>query len=187
MGWNHPYRLKWATNFVTCSVSLYYCMQRSLPFHRMRILTLLLLMLSPLLCMAQRHRRDTTFVKVQAERVIDSKIYRHGNTCVFVVTDDVYVGDSLIIEKGARAYGTVTLASKARSVGEPGILEIKPDYVEGVSRDYDLSGPLLYSEGRERKLASCLLGALVFPGFLLLKGQEAHIYPTTVIEIGLVK
>jgi hypothetical protein len=148
----------------------------------MKKLLLLLLLLIPLLTFAQRHRRDSIFVKVQSERMIDSRAFKAGQTCTFTVVENVYLGDSLIIEKGAKAYGTVAHSVRARGIGDPGLLEVKPEYVMGVNRDYDFSGPIMYSEGRSRRVQACAL-AFISPLFLLIRGQEAHIYPSTVIEL----
>ncbi|MEN9639949.1 MAG: hypothetical protein RLZZ262_1818 [Bacteroidota bacterium] len=151
----------------------------------MKKFVLFLLLALPVLGFSQRQRFDTTYVKIQSEQLISSKYFKSGAACTFVVVENVYQGDSIIIDKGARVHGTVTLVHKAKALGEPGLIEVTPTYVEGVTQDYELAGPVLFSEGNSRKVQACLLGALISPLFLLLPGQQAQIYPTTIVEVAL--
>jgi hypothetical protein len=108
-----------------------------------------------------------------------------GQEFQFEVSRDVYAKGQLIIEEGAKAYGNVVYVNKSKFVGEPGVIEIEMSIVEGLEKDYDISGPLLFSEGKSRKTVSCLLSVLVAPLFLLIKGQPASIYPFVEIEVEL--
>ena len=126
---------------------------------------------------------DSVAVYIKTESLLSSKTIRYGQELEFTVTRDVVVDDQVIIEAGAKAFGVVTQAAKADLLGDPGMLEIQMDVVEGVSQDYPISGPKLFSQGKDRQTVACVLAVVVTPLFLLLKGQQAKIFPTTEIEV----
>jgi hypothetical protein len=153
--------------------------------HCMRKLLLFLLILGSLSTIAQDSLRESPVVFIKSKTIISSNAAIDGQEFQFEVTRDVYANGELIIEAGAKAYGNVIFVNKSKFVGEPGLIEIEMSIVEGVEKDYAISGPILFSQGKSRKTASCLLSALVTPLFLLIKGQPAHIYPYTEIEVEL--
>lgn len=151
----------------------------------MKKILFLLFIACQMAAMAQSANFDSLYFYVKPNALITSKGARYGQEFQFTVTEDVVVDGAVIIEAGAQAYGVVSYINKAGLFGEPGEIEIQMDVVEGVGKDYPISGPLLFSKGRSRKTLTILLGVLVNPLFLLIHGQQANIYPNTEIELKL--
>jgi hypothetical protein len=137
----------------------------------------------PLFFLAQLELPDNVPFYIQSTQWISSQTAMDGQEYTFTVMENVVVNNQIIIEAGAKAYGIVTLVGKNSFLGKPGIIEIEMDFVEGLSLDYPIQGPVLYSEGRPRKSLSILLSIFVSPLFLFLKGQSANITPNTEIEV----
>ena len=72
-------------------------------------------------------------VKLRLKETITSQSAKVNDTVPFEVVEDVKVGDVIVIERGASAWGTVTEAHSKRSFGRAGKLNINIDKVQLVS------------------------------------------------------
>ena len=105
------------------------------------------------------------------------------------VTRDVKKDGHILIDRDARAYGSVTTFHKKKGGGNPGEIGIKVDRVNAVdNQTIYLSGEQLYVEGEDAKTSFWLVTALYFVlllwpllwvPYVLIKGKEAVIYPNT--------
>jgi hypothetical protein len=74
-----------------------------------------------------------TPVKLRLRETIASNTAKLNDTVAFEVVEDVKVGDVVVINRGAPAWGTVTEAHSKRSFGRAGKLNINIDKVQLVS------------------------------------------------------
>lgn len=72
---------------------------------------------------------DSTPVRMRLNRNLCSADARTGDTVDFEVLDEVRVGDSVVIARGATALGTITEAQAKRRMGKGGKLNVNIDSV----------------------------------------------------------
>lgn len=73
---------------------------------------------------------EDTPVKIRLTRTMSSKDAKANEKVDFEVLEDAKVGDTIIIQHGAMAIGTVTEAQPKRRMGRAGKLNINIDYVQ---------------------------------------------------------
>jgi hypothetical protein len=78
---------------------------------------------------------DATPVRLRISRNLSSADSSVGETVDFEVLDDVKLGDTLIVARGATAIASVTQAQKKRRMGRGGKLDVNIDYVRAVNGD----------------------------------------------------
>ncbi len=78
---------------------------------------------------------DGTPVKMRINRTISSGEAKVGDTVDFEVLQDISVNGTLVIQKGALGYATVTEAQGKRWAGRAGKLDINIDYVKLITGD----------------------------------------------------
>lgn len=101
-----------------------------------------------------------------------------GQPVDFRVARDVIVDGHTVIAAGTLAQGQVLYARKARWLGREGRLEIQLKSVQAIDgQNVFLSGGNIYREGENFQVLLILLGVLVFPPLILIKGKNAEIPP----------
>lgn len=114
---------------------------------------------------------DGTSVKVKFKQTISSKTAKANDPVDFEVSEDVLVGNSVVIAKGALAKGMVTIAKRSGMLGRKGKLDIvlkEATLVSGerVSLRADQKG------GGGTAGGIIALAALINPLALLFKGKN---------------
>ena len=136
---------------------------------------------------------DRTVIELETVRAISSDNAPVGSPITFVATRRVYIGNTLIIERGAVAMARVVKVRRARGWGRPGMLAWELDYVVGVDGTkipVQLAGQ---TTGKSRSAAiaggALATGALIFPYsspvaliWGLKKGEEAVLRGSKVVS-----
>jgi len=90
---------------------------------------LFLLMTFSSLCLAQVTIPEGTKIRVRLESNLSSDTADMGQNLDFSVTQEVRVGDAVVIANGARATGTITGVTQRRRMGRGGKLDFSIDRV----------------------------------------------------------
>src|SRR6476660_2868982 len=90
---------------------------------------LFLLMTFSSLCFAQVTIPEGTKIRVRLDSNLSSDTADMGQNLDFSVTQEVRVGDTVVIANGARATGTVTMVAQKRRMGRGGKLDFSIDRV----------------------------------------------------------
>ena len=126
---------------------------------------------------------EGTRVRVRLEQAISSATAEEGQSVNLSVTDDVKIGDTIVVAQGAACVGTVTSAMPKRRMGRTGKLDFAIERVVAVD---GTSIPLRYAptkkEGGSKAATTGVLAAgaaVVFwpaaPVLLLMKGKDVTI------------
>lgn len=125
---------------------------------------------------------DGTVVKLKLMRNLFSSDVQDEDSVQFEVIEDVVVDDVTVIQKGAKAEGTIIEAQAARRLGKTGRIGVRLDYVFLASgKRASLRAVSARSDGsRGMQVAeNTLLAATYFfpaaPFFLLQKGKDVTI------------
>jgi hypothetical protein len=78
---------------------------------------------------------DATPVRLRINRNLSSADAAIGETVDFEVLDEVKVGETVIVARGATAIATVTEAQKKRRMGRGGKIDVNIDYVRAINDD----------------------------------------------------
>src|SRR4051794_41894863 len=73
---------------------------------------------------------DGTKVRVRLEQNLSSETAELGQTVDFAVTQEVRIGDAVVIANGARATGSIVQVEGKRSFGRAGKLDFSIDRVQ---------------------------------------------------------
>jgi len=143
------------------------------------------LTLSPTLSLAQEQKmvlEEGTPVQLVLSETISSADEKVGNTVGFEVVEDVKVGDTVVIPRGATAWGTVTVAEPKKRMGRAGKLDVNLDKVRlGDGEKVLLSAT---KGGKGGGHTGAMVGAMVAtslviwpaaPLFLLMHGKDITI------------
>jgi hypothetical protein len=105
---------------------------------------------------------------------ISSKTANEGDPVEFVLDDDLKVGDSIVVSKGAHALATVTTAKKAGMMGRPGDLAVQIQYLVVGSNRVHIRGTK-GREGDSKTGAAVALTVLFGPIGLIKHGKNVEI------------
>jgi hypothetical protein len=105
---------------------------------------------------------------------ISSKTANEGDPVEFVLDDDLKVGDSIVVAKGAHALATVTTAKKAGMMGRPGDLAVQIQYLTVGSNRVHIRGTK-GREGDSKTGATVALTVLFGPIGLIKHGKNVEI------------
>ena len=142
-------------------------------------------------CSAQSVLPEGTKVRVRLDQSISSATAEQGQTVEFTVTDQIKLGDQVVIPEGARATGTVTQAQEKRRMGRAGKLDFSIDRVKTVDNQWiPLRYTLTKKSGQSHAVSTGILTAGVAvlfwpaaPVFLLRKGADVTINRGTAFEV----
>jgi hypothetical protein len=143
-------------------------------------LTLALVMTASM-AMAQVMIPDGTRIRVHLEEDVSSDAAQLGAPVEFAVTDEVRVGDSVVIARGARATGNIVKVSASRRLSRAGQLDFTIERVQAADGTwYGVRYTLQKNHGKNSALTTGVAAAGVAASFwpatpvvLLKKGQDA--------------
>ena len=118
--------------------------------------------------------REGTEVPLKFAASITSKTANEGDPVEFVLDDDLKVGDSVVVVKGAHALATVTTAKKAGMMGRPGDLAVQIQYLIVGGNRVHIRGTK-GREGDSKTGAAVALTVLFGPIGLIKHGKNVEI------------
>jgi hypothetical protein len=118
-----------------------------------------------------------TRIRLETVNKVSSGINNEGDEISFVVTDDVKLGDTVLIKAGTIATGTVSELLKRGSIGKAGKLTIDLDSTLAVNgKKVPLTGTII-RKGDDKMVLSLALSLLACPPvslvFLTMRGADA--------------
>jgi hypothetical protein len=119
--------------------------------------------------------REGTQVALKFASELSSKTAHIGDTVEFQLDDDVKVGDSIVVAKGAHAVATVNDAKKSGMMGRPGELSVQIQYLLVGSNHVRIRG----TQGREgdSKTGAAVALTVIFGPVGLIKHGKNVIIP----------
>jgi hypothetical protein len=118
--------------------------------------------------------REGTQVPLKFLAEISSKTANEGDPVEFVLDDDLKVGDSIVVAKGAHALATVTNAKKAGMMGKGGELNVQIEYLIAGSNHVRMRGTK-GRKGDNKTGATVALTILFGPVGLTTHGKNVEI------------
>ena len=125
---------------------------------------------------------DATPVRLRLSRNLSSADSKTGDTVDLEVLEDVMIGDTLVIARGATAIGTVTDAEKKRRMARGGKLDMEIDYVRLVNGDKVALRAVKETSGGGHTggmvggmVATAIVAWPVAPFFLFMHGKDTTI------------
>jgi hypothetical protein len=119
--------------------------------------------------------REGTQVTLKFESDLSSKTAHIGDTVEFQLDDDLKVGDSIVVPKGAHAVATVNDAKKSGMMGRPGELSVQIQYLVVGSNHVRIRG----TQGREgdSKTGATVALTVIFGPIGLIKHGKNIVIP----------
>lgn len=118
-----------------------------------------------------------TKIRLKLVDKISSGINQEGDEVNFITTEEIKIGDYVLIKEGARATGIISeLTSKGR-VGKAGKVTVTMDYVKAAnSKKVPITG-VINKKGEDKLFLSLGLTLImpVIPVGLLFRGSEATV------------
>jgi hypothetical protein len=115
---------------------------------------------------------DGTPVVLRVLETVSSSDAWVGKQIAFEVTDDVKLGETVVIAKGSPAFGAVTRVKTTEMLGESGALEFSLDYVRMVNGEEAKLSAQVGGEGGSRTGAVWTGAILLSPAFLFINGKD---------------
>jgi hypothetical protein len=125
--------------------------------------------------------RDSTEVPLKFATDVNSKSAHEGDPVEFLLDEDLKVGDTVVIPKGAHAVATVSAAKKAGMMGKPGELNVQLQYLVAGNNHIHLRGTK-GREGDSKTGATVALTVLFGPIGLIKHGKDVDIPPGTPLK-----
>jgi hypothetical protein len=118
--------------------------------------------------------REGTQVPLKFAADLSSKTATEGDPVEFLLDDDLKVGESIVVSKGAHAVATVSKAKKAGMAGRPGDLSVQIQYLVAGSNHLRIRGTK-GREGDSKTGATVALFVLFGPIGLIKHGKNVEI------------
>lgn len=116
-----------------------------------------------------------TLIDIESKKEVRAKKVNVGDLVAFDVTNDVKIGDSIVISKGNKAYAKVLVAKKSGIAGTKGKLKIEWVYCESNSGvKVPLEGEIDFSR-KNNTAGAIAAAAIVAAPLIFITGQHASI------------
>jgi hypothetical protein len=126
--------------------------------------------------------REGTDVPLVFDQDISSKTAGEGDEVVFVLAEDLKVGDVVVAKAGAKAVGEVTNAKKSGMMGKAGELNIRINYLKVGDIKIHLRGSK-GKEGESGTTGAIVLTVLFGPIGLIKHGKNIDIKKGTAMKV----
>ncbi len=135
------------------------------------------------MAMAQVMIPDGTKVRVRLEENLSSETAELGQTLDFAVTQEVRVGDAIVVANGARATGSIVKVEQKRRMGRAGMLDFSIERVQMVDGNwlsvrYTPNKNHGKGSGASAGVTTGILAVVFWPAAplgLLIKGHDVEI------------
>ena len=118
--------------------------------------------------------REGTQVRLKFANDLNSKTAIQGDSVEFVLDEELKVGDTVVVAKGAHAVAVVSAAKKAGMMGKPGDLAVQLEYLNSGSSHIRLRGTQ-GKEGEGKVGTTVALTVLFGPIGLIKHGKNVDI------------
>jgi hypothetical protein len=118
--------------------------------------------------------REGTQVPLKFAAELSSKTANEGDPVEFLLDDDLKVGESIVVSKGAHAVATVSNAKKAGMMGRPGELSVQIQYLVSGSTHVRIRGTK-GRQGNSKTGATVALTVIFGPIGLIKHGKNVEI------------
>ena len=118
--------------------------------------------------------RDGTEVTLKFAADVSSKTAHEGDPVEFLLDNDIKVGETIVVAKGAHAVAMVSTAKKAGMMGKPGDLSVQLQYLIAGNNHLRLRGTK-GKEGESKTGATVALTVLFGPIGLIKHGKDVDI------------
>ena len=118
--------------------------------------------------------RDSTPIALKFAADLSSKTAHEGDPVEFLLDEDMKVGETTVVSKGAHAVATVSAAKKAGMMGKPGELNVQLQYLVVGSNHVHLRGTK-GREGDSKTGATVALTVIFGPIGLIKHGKNVEI------------
>lgn len=116
-----------------------------------------------------------SLISIENKKEIRAKNVNVGDLVAFDVSEDIKVGDSIVISKGAKAYAKVLVAKKSGIAGTKGKLKVEWLYcVANNNTKVPLEGEIDFSR-KNHTSGAVVAGTIVAAPLIFLTGQHAAI------------
>lgn len=153
---------------------------------------ILALLLTPFISFAQSdsgkvYLSKGTVINVQLLQNLSSGENNAGDVIQFEVAEPVIVGNTVLVQKGAKVTGRVTLAEGRKGMGKAGKLDFTIDYLAMPNGKNIKLTTELKTNGKNKTGAAIAQAVLLTPLFLLKKGKnvkfdKGHLFAAFVDE-----
>lgn len=116
---------------------------------------------------------EGTRVAIKTVETLSSETAKKGQVVHFEVVRDVEIQGKIVIKAGSQAVGEVTRAASKRMLGREGELDLIVRYVTAVDGSQVSLRASLGEKGEEKLTTAVVLGVVLCPLFLMMKGEEA--------------
>lgn len=118
--------------------------------------------------------REGVDVPLKFGQDLSSKTAVDGDPVVFILDQDIKVGDVIVVKAGSKAFGEVTNAHKSGMMGKPGDLNIRLDHLKAGDEKIRLRGTKA-KEGENATTSTVVLTVLFGPIGLIKHGKNIDI------------
>ena len=113
-----------------------------------------------------------SLISIENKKEIRAKNVNVGDLVAFDVSEDIKVGDSIVISKGAKAYAKVLVAKKSGIAGTKGKLKVEWLYcVANNNTKVPLEGEIDFSR-KNHTSGAVVAGTIVAAPLIFLTGQH---------------
>jgi hypothetical protein len=113
-----------------------------------------------------------TVINIELQQDLSSGTNNSGDIIQFLVSEPVIVGNTVLVQKGAKVTGRVTQAEGRKGMGKAGKLDFSIDYLAMPNgKNVKLTSELKTS-GKNKTGAAVAEAVLLTPLFLLKKGKN---------------
>lgn len=124
-----------------------------------------------------------TKIRLELADEVSSKTAQEGDEVVYFAKDDILSSSKeIVIKKGARAYGKVTAAKRARSFGRKGKLEFTVEEVEAIDGTKVPLRSTISRDGKGNVGTMVAVTALVSVFGVFIKGKNVTVKQGTVVD-----
>ncbi len=117
-----------------------------------------------------------TPIMIRCEETISTKDVVSGGTVNFSVLSDVKASNgAIVIKAGAPVTAQITFAKKNGMIGKSGQITVSDFHTIAVDGSYVPLSASISAEPDDNMTTSIVLGVLICPLFLLMKGDEAKV------------
>ncbi len=126
--------------------------------------------------------QEGEIIQVVLTENLDSKISKPGDPVSLEVAEDVIVDSILVIEQGAKVFGTVVQTDEADLAGMKGQLGFSIDYTVAITGQNIRLRSIQYASGESITDEVVVAAILLHPLFLLFKGKDVTVEKGTVFN-----